>query len=153
MNCNSWQRHGLICQAGSPMMRNPVQNRILWIVTAALVLAASLAGVINPSIYSKVITEALLPGVVAQDAMSVVAAIVLLALAITAKPSAFNAQIIILGILGYLFYVFWNLCYRAGIYGTLPRLNGGVLPSLDLIIGSSDARRAQAGKPLLHLYT
>ena len=81
-------------------------NRTLWLITAALSLIAALIGVLDPHIYSKVISRTLMPGTFSQDLMTIIASIILLVLAVCAKKDAKKTQIVILGLLGYLFYAY-----------------------------------------------
>ena len=88
------------------MIGNIRANKVLWILTAVLSLAAALVGVISPGIYDKVISADIMPGVFGQDLMTIVASVIILALAIGIKQDNTKKQIVILGILGYLFYAF-----------------------------------------------
>lgn len=88
------------------MIGNTRANRLLWILTAVLSLAAALVGVISPGIYDKVISADIMPGVFGQDLMTIVAAIVILVLAVLTGKEDTRKQVVILGILGYLFYAY-----------------------------------------------
>lgn len=88
------------------MMGNIKVNRVLWLLTGALSLAAALVGVLNPVIYDKVISVDIMPGVFGQDLMTIVAAITILALAVLTRKEDTWKPVIILGILGYLFYAY-----------------------------------------------
>lgn len=88
------------------MVQNISTNKVLWLLTALLSLAAALVGVFNPDIYSKVVNSALMPGVFGQDLMTIVASVIILLLAIRIKKEDSKTQIVILGILGYLFYAY-----------------------------------------------
>ncbi len=88
------------------MMDNIKVNRVLWLLTGILSLAAALIGVLNPGIYDKVISADIRPGVFGQDMMTIVAAITILALAVLTRKEDTRKPIVILGILGYLFYAY-----------------------------------------------
>lgn len=88
------------------MVRNLGTNKILWLLTALLSLAAALVGVLSPGIYSKVVSTDIMPGVFGQDLMTIVVSVIFLLLAIRVKKEDSKKQIVILGILGYLFYAY-----------------------------------------------
>jgi len=88
------------------MIRNLETNKILWLLTALLSLAAALIGVINPDIYAKVVSKDVIPGVFGQDLMTIAASIIILWLIFRTKENDSKKQIVLLGILGYLFYAY-----------------------------------------------
>ena len=88
------------------MVQNLGANKILWLLTALLSLAAALVGVFNPDIYSKMVSSDIMPGVFGQDLMTIVASAIILFLAFRSKKEDSKKQIVILGILGYLFYAY-----------------------------------------------
>ena len=88
------------------MIRNLRTNKILWILTALLSLVAALVGIFNSGIYIKVVDPDIMPGVFGQDIMTVAAAIIILVLTVRMKPENWKRQVVILGILGYLFYAY-----------------------------------------------
>jgi len=88
------------------MVRNLVTNKILWLLTALLSLATALIGVINPDIYAKVVSKDVIPGVFGQDLMTIAASVIILWLVFLTKESDYRKQIVVLGILGYLFYAY-----------------------------------------------
>jgi hypothetical protein len=88
------------------MTQNLGTNRILWLLTAFLSLIATLIGVFKPSIYSKVVSTDIMPAVFGQDLTTIVASVIILLLAIQIKKEDSKKQIVILGILGYLFYAY-----------------------------------------------
>jgi len=91
------------------MVRNLDFNRILWFSTAILALIAALIGVVNPDVYSEVVSDDIMPGVFGQDLLTVIASITILLLLIRQRNGDSTRQIIILGILGYLFYAFGKI--------------------------------------------
>jgi multisubunit Na+/H+ antiporter MnhF subunit len=88
------------------MLDRLATNRLLWTVTAVLAFFAASWGVLSPAIYLHVVAPKLLPGALAQDIISVIAAIALLALSSRQPPHRVKDQIVALGLLGYLFYSF-----------------------------------------------
>jgi len=88
------------------MVRNLYINKILWLLTAFLSLVAALVGVFSPGIYQTVVKADIIPGIFGQDLMTIVAAAVIILLAICTKKENTFKQILILGIIGYLFYAY-----------------------------------------------
>lgn len=86
------------------MIGNMKFGRILWSISGLLAIVAALIGVMNPTIYSLVITSELLPGVIAQDVVTIIASVILLLLAVRIDETDTTKQMLILGIMGYLFY-------------------------------------------------
>lgn len=86
------------------MIRNLGKNRILWLLVALLSLIAALVGVSNPGIYGHVVSTKIMPGVLSQDLMTIVASIIVLFLIVRIKEKDSIKQMVILGIIGYLFY-------------------------------------------------
>ncbi len=71
-----------------------------------LSLVAALVGVFNSDIYSKVVSNDIISAVFGQDLMTIVASIFILLLTIRIKKEDSKKQIVVLGILGYLFYAY-----------------------------------------------
>lgn len=69
-------------------------------------LAAALIGVFVPGMYEAVAPQAMMPGILAQDYGSVVAALFLFAFALGASPRRPRLQIAAIGLLGYFFYAY-----------------------------------------------
>lgn len=86
------------------MIRNLGKNRILWLSTASLSLIAASVGAANPGIYDRVVSADVMLGVFSQDLMTVAASIIALFLAVRMGEEDSRSQVVILGILGYLFY-------------------------------------------------
>lgn len=86
------------------MIGNLRLNRLLWAITALLSLGAGLAGVLHPQLYARVITPAMVPGAVSQDLVTVAIALLLLISAVTMKEDSVKRQIMVLGLLTYLWY-------------------------------------------------
>lgn len=81
-------------------------NQILWFLLAFLSLIASLIGALNPGIYNKVVNTELLPGVISQDITTITASIIILFCIVRIKKEDYVKQIIVLGIISYLFYAY-----------------------------------------------
>jgi hypothetical protein len=88
------------------MIQNLGRNRILWLFNATLSLIAAFSGVLRPSIYSAVVSAEILPGVISQDLLTVLAAVILLFFTLRGDQENSKKQIAILGLLGYLFYAY-----------------------------------------------
>lgn len=99
------------------MLRNLRLHRVLWAVTGLLALVAAVTGVAVPGIYSGVIAPDLTPGAFSQDVISVLASVVLIALALAGGNDPAKGQIAALGLLGYFFYAY-------GIYAIERTYNG-----------------------------
>jgi hypothetical protein len=88
-------------------MINKIQtNRILWGINALLALAAGLIGVFFSGIYYPVVSNSLIPAVISQDIITVVAAVVMIILVIQVKKGDVLKEMILMGITGYLFYAY-----------------------------------------------
>lgn len=81
-------------------------NRGLWLANGLLALVASVVGVVSFDIYKGVAGSEVLPGIVSQDVLTVVAAVLLLFLGVRSQKGAAKEQVVILGLLGYLFYAY-----------------------------------------------
>lgn len=86
------------------MIQNVGKNRILWLSVALLSLIAAMMGVANPGLYSQVVSTEMMPGVLSQDLMTIAASIVVFFLTVRIKEEDSNKQMVILGIIIYLFY-------------------------------------------------
>lgn len=81
-------------------------HRTLWALIGVLTLTAAATGLWQPSVYDRIVREDLIPGAYSQDLLSLVAALCLLYLALTAHSDRVKRQIIGLGLVGYLFYAY-----------------------------------------------
>lgn len=88
------------------MIQNIKKQQMLLIITSVFSLTASLTGVIFPRIYDPVVSSQIRPGVFAQDLVVILAAVILFLLAITTRQDQYRKMIVILGILGFLFYAY-----------------------------------------------
>jgi hypothetical protein len=79
-------------------------NKVLWLVVACLSLIAAFIGVFNQDVYSKVVSPRLLPGTIAQDAITIIAGLVLLFLGLRTNDADIKRQIVATSLLAYLFY-------------------------------------------------
>ncbi|WP_051476528.1 hypothetical protein [Arthrobacter sp. Br18] len=81
-------------------------NRGAWAVTGLLALVAAAAGLWDPAIYDRIVSPGIIRGAYSQDLISAAAALCLLYLALTGRSGTPRRQIIVLGLLGYLFYAY-----------------------------------------------
>jgi hypothetical protein len=88
------------------MIRDLGKNRLLWFLVALLSWIVALIGVIRPGIYSRVVSAEIMHGVLAQDLMTILAATVVLLALIRIREQDLAKQVVILGIVGYLFYAY-----------------------------------------------
>ena len=88
------------------MVKSLKSNKTLWLIVACLSLIAAFIGVFNQNIYSKVVSSNLLPGTIAQDAITISAGFVLLFLSLKTNEADIKKQIIALSLLVYLFYAY-----------------------------------------------
>lgn len=88
------------------MLQKLSWNKLLWLMAASLSLVVALIGMFDPAIYTKVVSKELIPGMFSQDLMTSIASLTLLFLSILTKEEDTKKQIVILGILGYLFYAY-----------------------------------------------
>lgn len=89
------------------MMNQLSLNRILWAAAGALALAAALIGILRPAVYDELATPDLLAGILSQDVFTVLASVAALALAARATTAGRpKVQIVLLSIMGYLFYAY-----------------------------------------------
>ena len=103
------------------MIYNLGRHKIIWLITALLALAVSLAGVLAPQVYSQVVSHEMLPGTISQDMVAAAASLLLLLLLVGLKERHAARQIVILGLLGFYFYAYgiyaiervYNLLYFA----------------------------------------
>lgn len=88
------------------MFRNLTANKIIWLSTGLLSLIAALFGVVNPAVYRNLVSTEIIPAVFGQDLLTIVASVTILLLAVRIKTGDSKKQIVILGLLGYLFYAY-----------------------------------------------
>lgn len=81
-------------------------NRGLWLSAAALAFVAAGIGVLDPSIYDDLVTDAILPGVFTQDLLVLVLSTTLGLLALSSRSHRIRKRIVAHGILGFLFYAY-----------------------------------------------
>ncbi len=88
------------------MVQKLGNNKILWFLSAFLSLTAALAGVMYPDIYSSVASTDVISGVISQDIVTIILSVIILFFVAGIKEDDSKKQIIIIGILGYLFYAY-----------------------------------------------
>ena len=88
------------------MFRNISVNRKIWISVGVLSLISSVIGVLEPSIYDKVVSSDIMPGVFGQDLMTVPVSILVIGLALRIKERNYIKQILVLGLVGFFFYAY-----------------------------------------------
>ncbi len=101
------------------MINKLKRNKILWLLIALMALIASLIGVVHQGIYQNLTVLENLPAILSQDLITVLASIAMLYLIIRIDEDDFVKQLILFGIIGYLFYVygiyvfgkFYNILY------------------------------------------
>src|SRR5512138_22534 len=81
-------------------------NKILWLLIALMALIASSLGAANQDIYRNFRVTTALPAILSQDLIAVLASIAMLFLIIRIKEGDFVKQLILLGIVGYFFYIY-----------------------------------------------
>ena len=80
--------------------------KIFWFVTAMFALIASLGGAIFRDIYNGLFPSEFLPGAFPQDVITILVSLSLFYLIKTTKQNDIKKQIIIIGLLGSLFYLY-----------------------------------------------
>ena len=81
-------------------------NKLIWLIIAVMALAASSIGVARHDIYRNFGTGAALPAIMSQDLIAVVASIAMAFLAFRVKEGDFVQLLVLLGIVGYFFYIY-----------------------------------------------
>lgn len=81
-------------------------NRLLWYAVGFLSLIAAIAGLLKPELYNGLVNEEIMSGVMSQDIISVAASILIIVPAFSTRQEDSKKQIVILGLLGYLFYAY-----------------------------------------------
>jgi hypothetical protein len=87
-------------------MDSMTSQKVLWFATGVTALVAAGSGVASPQLYEGLVTDRIMPGVLAQDLLSIPASLGLLGIAWNADETALRARLLVTGILGYLFYAF-----------------------------------------------
>jgi hypothetical protein len=91
-------------QSRKKMIINLKVHKVLWVLIAGLSLIAAGVGLFHPAIYSKVLSSELVPTILAQDAMTLVVALVILILGLSARQTDIKKQMVVISLLAYLFY-------------------------------------------------
>jgi hypothetical protein len=87
-------------------MRRLGRHKLLWTAIALLALITAGLGIWSPSIYEGVISDEIMPGVLAQDLFSVAAAVAVLSLVPFLRQRDLPGQLLVVGLLIYFFYAF-----------------------------------------------
>ena len=88
------------------MVRDLRIAKALWTGTAVLAFCAALAGVLSRDIYIGLFPEDFLPGAFPQDILTMVVSVILFILATTTRNSDVKRQVVAIGLLGSLFYLY-----------------------------------------------
>lgn len=91
---------------GDAVFHNLRLHRTLWAIAGLLTLAAAVTGVMDAGIYSGIVSPDLIPGAFSQDLISIVASACLIVLALAGGNERPKVQLLVLGLLGYLFYAY-----------------------------------------------
>ena len=86
------------------MTRNLTLNKSLYLLTGVLAILAALIGVLNPEMYEPVVIARIIRGVFSQDLVVIVGSVLMLVLALGMRRDSHCKAVVILGILGFLFY-------------------------------------------------
>jgi len=137
------------------MIRNLKLAKVFWTITVLFTFCAALAGVLVKGIYVDLFAKDYLPGAFPQDILTMLVCVLLFVLISTTRDNDVKKQVIIIGLLGSLFYLygiftmervynwfyllylavfacsFWSIIYslagfKAEAFANL-RLNGGML--------------------------
>jgi hypothetical protein len=129
------------------MINKLKRNKILWLLIALMALVASLVGVAYQGIYQNFMIAAALPAVLSQDLIAALASIAMLFLIFRIKEGNFVKQLILLGIIGYLFYVY-GLYVIGKVYNTLYFLYMAIfsLSFFSLVYGIANIRNKAPDK-------
>jgi len=88
------------------LIENFEKNRRIWATLSIMSFLASVLGIINRGIYDHVVSSDIMPGILAQDTMIMIASIVLFTLAVKARRENTALHIMALGLIGYIFYAY-----------------------------------------------
>jgi hypothetical protein len=88
------------------MIYNLRLNKIFWSIPTLLALLAASAGVINRDIYIDLFPKDFLPGAFPQDILTIIVSFFMFFLIKITKKDEIKPQIIIVGLLGSLFYLY-----------------------------------------------
>jgi hypothetical protein len=88
------------------LISNLLLNKIFWSITATLAFLAALAGVLFRGIYVNLFAKDFLPGAFPQDILTMVVSVLLFVLAAVTGQKDIKKQVIIIGLLGSLFYLY-----------------------------------------------
>jgi len=86
------------------MINNLEKSKKLWFMISFLALTASITGVFNQNIYSKVVADNVLPGVISQDIMTILISFSLIFLSLRINKNDIKKLIISLSFILYIIY-------------------------------------------------
>ena len=78
----------------------------MWTLTGLLSLVAAVVGILNPSVYDRVVSTDLIPMIFGLDLLSFAAAVAIILIALRTGEDDSRKQLVIIGILGYFFYAY-----------------------------------------------
>lgn len=87
-------------------MKNWKLNKNLWICCFFFGSWMSVSSIMGPLVYKKIANPSLLPGLLAQDIVTLILCILLFFLLRITKENDYKKLIVVFGILGYLFYTY-----------------------------------------------
>jgi hypothetical protein len=96
----------LALNSGAKMVHNLKLAKIFWMIPTLLALLAALGGVVFKGIYIDLFPEDFLPGAFPQDVLTILVCIGLFVLIAITKEGDVKLQVVILGLLGSLFYLY-----------------------------------------------
>lgn len=88
------------------MINNLRINKLLWIITTVLSLFVATVGVIQQNIYDGLVISKYMAGTITQDIMTIIISIIALVIIFIMKEKNIKMQIIIIGIMSYIFYAY-----------------------------------------------
>jgi hypothetical protein len=88
------------------MITNLSISKKIWFFLAFLALITATIGIIDLNLYEKLVSAEYLPGVISQDLITIVISVIIMILSIKIKNHDSKKQLVILGLIGYLFYAY-----------------------------------------------
>lgn len=88
------------------MIPNLRLARIFWNITTAFTFVAALGGIVFRDIYNGLFPPAFMPGAFPQDVVTVLVSLLLFFLVATVKEGDVKKQVVIIGLIGSLFYTY-----------------------------------------------
>jgi hypothetical protein len=88
------------------MIGNLRLNKIFWTISTLCAFLAAVAGIVFRGIYVNLFPKDFLPGAFPQDVLTIIECLFLFVLIAVTRQNDFKKQIIIVGLLGSLFYLY-----------------------------------------------